>query len=317
MLLGCLGGSGSTDGGSANDPAYRDGVFVSDESTTGSMSLDLSRSHLAVGDTTDFQVAVRAANGQPVANMNVVCDSEDGLALIEPTSGRALTNGNGVMSGQVGCERPGSFQMVCRLTVGANRRKFAGVRCSGSGFVDFPDSGGGGLGGGVAEGADGAVQITTASLVDESGSESTSNQVDVSMTTDCDGDATTSDVEPFTDTYAKVNLTNNFSEQVVFKRLSFSVNNLDGAGNGFESSGAGVTGVAAASGGTVEILAPIFRAYGTGKYAGNPTGNGVQIGSVGFRNVTINVFGTTVSGKEVQVSSQLSAVFGNYNRCTD
>jgi hypothetical protein len=249
--------------------------------------------------------------------MNVVCDSEDGLALIEPTSGRALTNGNGVMSGQVGCERPGSFQMVCRLTVGANRRKFAGVRCSGSGFVDFPDSGGGGLGGGVAEGADGAVQITTASLVDESGSESTSNQVDVSMTTDCDGDATTSDVEPFTDTYAKVNLTNNFSEQVVFKRLSFSVNNLDGAGNGFESSGAGVTGVAAASGGTVEILAPIFRAYGTGKYAGNPTGNGVQIGSVGFRNVTINVFGTTVSGKEVQVSSQLSAVFGNYNRCTD
>lgn len=207
--------------------------------------------------------------------------------------------------------------MVCRLTVGANRRKFAGVRCSGSGFVDFPTAGGGTLGGGVGGGggSNGVARITQAYLVDQSSSESTSNQVDVSMTTDCDGDSATSDAEPFTDTYVKVKLLNNYSEIVTFSHLSFSVDDVDGAGNGFESGRTGITAVAAASGGMVEVSAPIFRAYGTGKYVGDPSGNGIQIGAVGFRTVTVTVYGETASGKEIELTSRLTAVFGTYNRC--
>jgi hypothetical protein len=315
-LLGCLGGSGGTDGGAATSPGYRDDIFVSDDSTTGTISLKVTDDDLAVGETSGFRVEVKNAAGQPVPNMSVVCDSENGVALIEPVSGRELTDSQGVMSGRIGCERPGSFQMVCRLTVGANRRKFAGVRCSGSGAVDFPSSGGGSLGGGVSGGSDGAARVTQTSLIDDPAGDSTNNQVDVLMTTNCDGDATTSDPEPFTDTFVKVKLENNFEEKVTFTHLSFSLDNVDGVGTGFTSRRTGITAVAAASGGTVEVEAPIFRAFGTGKYVGHPGGTSTQIGAVGFRTVTVTVYGETESGKDVELTSRLTAVFGTYNRCS-
>lgn len=316
FLVGCLGGSGGTDGGAATDPGYRDDIFVSDDSTTGSISLRVTDDDLSVGETSGFRVEVRNAAGQPVPNMSVVCDSEDGVALIEPVSGREITDSQGSMSGRIGCERPGSFQMVCRLTVGANRRKFAGVRCSGSGAVDFPSSGGGSLGGGVSGGSDGAARVTQASLIDDPGGDSTSNQVDVLMTSDCDGDLTTADPEPFTDTFAKVKIENNFEEKVTFTHLSFSLDNVDGAGTGFASKRTGITAVAASSGGTVEAQAPIFRAFGSGKFVGHPGGTSTQIGAVGFRTVTITVYGETESGKDVELTSRVTAVFGTYNRCS-
>ena len=172
-LLGCLGGSGGTDGGAATNPGYRDDIFVGDDSTTGSIELSLGQSELSVGGTTGFRVTVKSAAEQPVPNISVVCDSENGIALVEPTSGRELTDSNGIMSGRIGCEFPGSFQMVCRLTVGANRRKFAGIRCTGSGSATFTGSGGGTLGGGVAaSSSSSAVQVTDVdSITDEQGSE--------------------------------------------------------------------------------------------------------------------------------------------------
>jgi hypothetical protein len=136
------------------------------------------------------------------------------------------------------------------------------------------------------------------------------------MTADCDGDLTTSDPEPFTDTFAKVKIENNFEEVVTFTHLSFAVDNVDDAGTGFTSKRTGITAVVASSGGTVEVEAPIFRAFGSGKYVGHPGGTRTQIGAVGFRTVTITVYGETESGKDVEVTSRVTAVFRSYNRCS-
>ena len=152
IIIGCGGGQGATDGGSGAQPDFRDDQFIAGDTTTGSMSLSLSRGSLGVGDTSPFTVSVVNASGKPVSNINVACDSERGVAIVEPSRGFEMTNSSGVMSGVIGCESPGSFQMVCRLSVGANRRKFAQVTCTGdvpAGFQGFPGAAGGGLGGGV------------------------------------------------------------------------------------------------------------------------------------------------------------------------
>jgi hypothetical protein len=151
-LWGCLGGQGSTDGDGGADNGSGDSVFVADESSTGEIDIEIEEPSIEVGETSGFFVRARNARGVAVSNINIACDSEQGVAIIEPQTGYELTNAAGVMSGVIGCERPGSFQLVCRLSVGANRRKFVSVRCTGdvpSDFEGFPEAAGGGLGGGV------------------------------------------------------------------------------------------------------------------------------------------------------------------------
>jgi hypothetical protein len=317
VLLGCLGGSGSTDGGSGENPGYKDDVFVSGDETTGSLKIVVNESELAVGATTGFQVQVRNASGQPVPNIYVVCDSEDGISLVEPTTGRELTDAGGNMSGRIGCERPGSFQMLCRLTVGANRRKFAGIKCSGNGYQDFPNAGGGGLGGGVQDADDGGAQVTSVAVYDGATSASTSNQIDVTQDLDCDDStSTTTDVEPFYDTFARVVVQNNFSETVTFSYLSYSVSDIDGQGSDFDSPRLGVTAVASASGGTASMVIPIFKGYQASKWAGDPLSDGIEIAPVGFRTITIVAYGQTASGKSVELTALVTASFGDFNACT-
>lgn len=191
-LAGCLGGQGSTDGGSGADGNFQDDVFVSDESTTGGMRLEIAESSIAVGDTSEFLVFVRDEQQQPVPNINVICDSEGGVAILEPSTGYALTNSRGAMSGVIGCEAPGSFQLVCRLSVGANRRQFASVRCTGdtpSDFEGFPGAGGGGLGGGsVKTASNGQPQGVEVSIVDEdtlAGDGAGADSIDIEESAEC------------------------------------------------------------------------------------------------------------------------------------
>jgi hypothetical protein len=189
-LSGCLGGQGSTDGGSGADGNFRDDVFVSDEMTTGGMSIEIENASIPVGDTSSFFVSVKNARQQPVSNINVVCDSEQGLAIIEPSSGYELTNSEGVLSGVIGCAAPGSLQLVCRLSVGANRRQFASVRCTGdvpSGFQGFPGAGGGGLGGGVQTNDDGDARINSADFPEQddlSSSATENGSIDIVQSSD-------------------------------------------------------------------------------------------------------------------------------------
>ncbi len=326
-LWGCLGGQGSTDGGSGADNNSRGSVFVADETTTGGIEVEVEEASIAVGDTSGFFVRVQNARQEGVSNINVACDSESGVAIIEPQTGYELTNASGVMSGVIGCERPGSFQLVCRLSVGANRRKFVSVRCTGdipSGFQGFPGAGGGGLGGGAQTNDDGDVRIVSAGFVDDgdalSADVATSESIDISQDADCDNTASTSDPEPFFDTYVKLKVENNLAERVRFRYLQYSVSNVDGSGAEFTSKRLGITqeidSSLADGGSSTTIFVPVFKAYNGGKFVGDPTGVGIQITSTSFQTVSFSLVGETASGDPVEVTAQSTASFGTFNRCS-
>jgi len=327
MLSGCLGGSGGTDGGSGREAGYRDDVFVSDETTTGSLRIELKKSTIPVGETAGFMVSVVDSQGRPVPNINVACDSELGVALIEPTTGYELTDSGGHMSGRIGCEAPGSFELVCRVSVGANRRKFATVKCDGeipAGFTGFPGAGGGGLGGGVAQDGDGGDAAIVAMGFEDGGSGTagspTSNaSVDIVQDSDCDGVNTTTDPERFFDTYVNLRVENNLTEEIRFTYLTYSVRNVDGQGTLFQSKQIGLTSNASSAvgsnGGSTGMLVPLFVAALGGKYVGDPSGVGIRITQEGFRTVSVSLFGQTSSGKRVELKARATASFGNYNRC--
>lgn len=329
-LAGCMGGSGGTDGGAGKNPGYRDDVFVSDETTTGSLKIEVNESSIAVGSTSGFLVSVTDSNGRPVPNINVACDSERGLAILEPTTGFELTGSSGSMSGRIGCKAPGSFQMVCRVSVGANRRKFVGIKCEGevpSGFNGFPGAGGEGLGGGVAQdGESGDATIMAMGFEDGGatsvtpGSPSSNASIDIFQESDCDGVESTVDPERFYDTYVNLEVQNNFTEDIRFSSLTYSVRNVDGQGTLFQSKQIGLTSNSGSSvggnGGTTGILVPIFKAAQGGKYVGDPSGVGIRITQVGFRTVTVTLSGQTASGRRVELTARSTASFGNYDRCS-
>lgn len=324
-ILGCMGGQGSTDGGSGADPDFRDGVYVGDDETLGTMELSVDTKELGIGDTAGFHVAVYDAAGQPVPEMSVICDTERGLALIEPTTGHERTGYTGVMSGSIGCERPGSFQLVCRLSIGANRRSFQTVKCTGevpSGFQGFPGAGGQTLGGGVQNNDDGSVQIIEAGFEDdgtyESSSVSSDASIDITQITDCDGLLTTpADYEPFFDTYINLKVLNNLSERVTFSYLTYTIQ--ANSGNEFESSNIAVTRLADSSldkdGDTGNIIVPIFTAYNGGKWVGDPLGRGEQFVTPGFKTLNLTLVGETASGDVVNITASITGSFSNFNRC--
>jgi len=327
-LAGCLGGQGSTDGGSGADHGLEDDTFVADENNTGTVSLNVASSSIEVGNTSTFTVRAVNSRQQPVANINVACDSEQGVAILDPQRGYALTDSSGVMSGVIGCEAPGSFQFLCRLAVGANRRKFVTINCTGeapSGFDGFPGAAGGGLGGGSQTDDNGDVRITAAGFVDNgtatSDSPSAGASIDISQIADCDGNATTVDVEPFYDTYARLDVENQLAEQVRFEYLQYTVSDVDGQGTEFTSKRLGLTQEADAtkadSGESVTILMPVFKAYNGGKYVGDPLGTGIRITNRALITVSFTLVGKTALGDSAVVKARSTASFGDFNACGD
>ena len=332
-IIGFVGCQGNTDGGSAANPDYRDEVFVGDETSTGSIRVVLNESLIRVGDTSGFKAYVTDSKGQPIPSTRVICDTEQGVALIEPTTGYELTNGDGVMSGVVGCAAPGSYQMVCRLSIGANRRQFVSVTCTGdvpNGFTGFPGAGGGGLGGGRQTSEDGNISITEAGLDDDGNLGSTSvspdASVDIDQTDDCDTTNTTVEVEPFHDTYAVFNVENNLEERVTLMYLECSVTGVDGTNN---TANCGPIRFTRASDSTLEanngstyIQVPVFKAFQGGKYVGSPTdGTGTRISQQGLFNIAFKLYYQRASddggdGEDLPyITASTIASFGNFNRC--
>ena len=322
VLSGC--GSGDTDGGTAQID-QEGGVFVSGDGTTGSIHITPKNETPAVGEVVGFFVEVRDASGNPVPHINVSCDTEQGLALIEPVKGFELTSESGDVSGKFGCEVPGSLQLVCRLPVGANLRAFADIKCSGEvplGFTGFPGAGGGGLGGGVQTIDNGGVgggntsglRVQTLTFSDEGGDTATTS-IDTLQDADCTpDDAATSPAEPFFDSSVKINIENNTKQAVRFYKVKYSLSNADGAGSSFTSKDLGVVAEADANGGTAEFSVLVFNANGGRKRFADSSFN-IPI-SLGFRSIKVTVYGTNSLGEQVSISGSATVSFGDFSRCT-
>jgi hypothetical protein len=327
LTIGCS--SGNTDGGT--DDSGKGGGFVVTPTSVGTIDLSVSSTSLSVGDTASYAVRVRDASGNPVPNIRVTCDTEGGLALVEPTTGSELTSSSGTMTGVLGCEASGSLQIGCRLPVGADIRDFVTITCSGNipaGFDGFAGAGGGGLGGGGGVGNDGSnntgdVRITKITFED-GGDENTRN-IDVIYNTNCDGNVATNDPETFSDTYIRVTIKNTSNSTYTFRNYSFVIPNDTGTtSNRCADDGDYCSPQVALTGDSFDVV-PGSEATFLSVFAHQLNAGTVQnksfVGStsnITMQNVDveITVSGSDNNGNEVSISGEVNLSFANFNRCS-
>ena len=318
MLVACSGGH--TSGG---DSDYEEETFSGD--SIGRIEVKLSSDEIPVGVTTEFQATVYDSLGQPVPNIRIACDSEEGVAIIEPTTGSSLAGQRGAISGLIGCERPGSFQFGCRLPVGGDKRQFVGVRCTGDvpqGFEGFDGAAGGGLGGGVVgpdaggPGADDNLQVRILSLTldtnDDSAAEGdTVFQIDTANSLIC-GEGSNLDFENFGDDYMVFKVINDSPLPVRFSGYSYQVE--DGLGGGIDAQSPIIrvgTNNEVKPGQEVEFSALFANAIGGRKYFVSDTLPAAN----GFKNVLVTLKGTASDGAEITASAYLNISFDNFKVC--
>lgn len=323
LLAGC---AGDTDGGSAADDTGQDSAFVATDESVGSISISVRTDPIAVASTSNFSVNVRDNDGVGVPGLVIACDTEAGLAIIEPTTGREYTDSYGSISGIIGCEAPGSFQFACRAPVGGFRREFVTVHCQGdvpSGFTGFPGAAGGGLGtGGVSIPDDGGspggadpddIRVLEAGVQTIFSGDSSTFQIDISQGV-C-GTGTDLTAEPFSDDLAVFTVKNNTNQTVRFTRMRYSVNNAAANGATFTSSAVSLV-CEVKPGETTSSCEGIFmQANSGGKRFVGATSNVST--SAAVRSVKFTLFGTNESGDEIEISSTISLSFENINACEE
>jgi hypothetical protein len=330
--IGGIGCDGSTTGGGFSEA--RGTTFVASESNTGSFDVSLNSSTLEVSGSTGFSGRVVNADGQGISGLQVTCDTESGLVLIDPVSGRFLTNANGEVSGVVGCERPGSFMMGCRLPSGADARVFEQVVCTGdvpSGFTGFPESGGGtlGEGGGVTPpesggpgqadpGTDfqGQVRITSIEVRDVFGDLDVVPQIDLTREY-CDAgtpDDTSDDFfEVWGDDEVVLKISNDTDREITFSGFQYDVKGGAVGGGDGRSPFIRVVGRIEARSSGLQLEGTIFDADINGKtFADGSTPISLETAP---RNVRFTVYGVTDRGEEVQVSASTNFNFDGYDNC--
>ena len=318
FLIGC---SGDTSGGSSEDANVADLAF---SGSSGDIDLELNSDQFPVSQTVGFKVDVDGANGVPAANLVVSCNTESGLAIIEPSSNSFVTDSNGVASGIVGCAAPGSWQMLCSV---AGVNAFATVICTGDfplGFVGFPDAGGGTLGGGVAnqggqfDGAPGGSDIAAASIssltVQDNGEPT--NNIDVVLD-ECNanfpGPDEESDPEDFGGAELKAVVNNSGGQNILITGYSIEV--PEGTGDGTSTFNSGVLAITISlpTNATSDLTLPLAFASGGGKIYAGP--GAVSIPSMGFRNITLRLFAQNDGGDAVTLTASIGANFVNEFNC--
>lgn len=326
VALACC--SGGTDGASAGGSSNDD--FVSTDSTTGKLVLTVVDKDMSVSATSGFGIKVTDAQGRGVPNIRVACDSEEGVAILEPVTGTELTNSNGDMSGVIGCAAPGSYQFACRLNVGANKRELVDVICRPpvpTGFTGFPGAGGGGLGGGADDDDDGDVRIKSASYIDDgqlSSDAAATFSIDVvqDICSDSVGAGTptpTPELEPFYDTGVRVTVQNNTNQIVTCTSATYRVANagsLANSGTNFVSDAIALQGEANeidSNGGESSFVFLVFDVTSSGKNfvgSSDPIPNGY-----GFKAVTLTLNCENDSGDDFTITSTKTLSFDNFDRC--
>lgn len=332
LLSGCGGG---TDGGKKD---FGGSTFVNDGSNIGSISLIPTDTSFQVSNTAGFRVRVADAKGAPVPNLRITCDSEAGVAIIEPNTGSEITDSGGQISGKIGCSAPGSYQFGCRLPNGANLRQFKTIICSGpvpDGFAGFAGAAGGGLGGGAPNnggaGPGGTdtkgVRIPLVEILDgpSASAGTATSTVDTSQgvcgTPPATGEPDTRTPEPFSDAIIRATVINNTNSVIRFSGLQFKVTDPSDSTATFTSRvlpfiGQSEIDPADQKGGNTRLLTTFAFAISGGKqFPGLPSNSATIGNSFGFQSVTVTISGQNDRGQSVRVSATFAISFNNVNNC--
>ena len=158
LLVASCGGGGDTDGGASTGDQGNGPTLVSNGGFGSKMTIELENDdgiEIPTAGQAKFLVKATDPNGQPLSFIRIFCESEKGLAILEPSSGGVAfenTNSRGAFSGVLGGVAPGSFMLECRAPQGFNlvaRKHFKVTGAVPEGFDGFPGAAGGNLGGGV------------------------------------------------------------------------------------------------------------------------------------------------------------------------
>jgi len=310
--------------------------FVSNTETTGRVELNVIDTSLNVGDISGFTFAAYNQDNQPVSKLKLTCDSELGVAVIEPSLGAEISDENGMISGKIGCAAPGSYQFGCRLPVGGNKRQLVTIICSGpvpSDFEGFPGAGGGGLGtggaGDITDGGVGGVDATTgvritSVLLDDDGELDgigvlTVDTVGVICSAD---DPLTTDVteptvfEPFFDAYIDIKVVNNTNSLINFSSYSYTVTSQAGTLLHTSTATIGLVGsTEVAPNGQTAVMRALFAdAVSGGKRFIGASSNITSTG-IGYVNVNVTLNGKTESGEVLAKKYKTAVSFAPVNRC--
>lgn len=314
------GGQGKNDAGLGSHP-ISDGGFGAKLSIT----LDDGTNEIETAGQKGFLVTATDPNGLPLAQRRVFCESEKGLAIIEPSSGGVAfehTNLDGKMSGVLGGVTPGSFMLECRLEEGFNLIARKHFRISGAvppGFNGFIGAAGGNLGGGVivpnpnAQVGDVETIEIGFSVLGEA-AEINPGLIDLSGDTDCsnDGSTTTDDVEPYGFDQTVIHLKNPLSEAVTVDEVVVTINNATDP-----EATLGVSTVVPALTDDQEIaiaFSDFPNSNGIKFLAGLP-GVAANQFIAGTYNVTFTVNGETASGEDFSTSASTAVTFAHIDRC--
>lgn len=318
IIWGC---GGSTTTGGEED--FSGTSFVSTDSTTGGIDLRVTSPNIPVGGTSGFLASVFDASGQDVQFVTVACDSEQGLAILEPTSGRFVTNNFGEASGVVGCETPGSYILGCRLPTGGNKRVFAQVVCTGDapiGFDGFASgdegdvTGGGGLGGGALSDSGGFVitNLSIQTIGDDTGD--VAPEIDTTQGVCESGEEVTAEL--FGDDVALISLESDATSPIRIIGVRYTVKRAQEDGTDYRSGLLRFTRLLQ-PGSSLDISPIIFTPSSLGGVGRKAFENGVSFipAELGIRNVTFTVVGESVGGEEVEATVQTTMDFRNWNSC--
>lgn len=328
LFSGCLGG-GSTDGGGGRDDVSElNGSslqYIADGGAGASMSLEVP-SVISVGGTADFVARLRDPRGLPLDYVRVACDSEKGVAILEPSSGGVAfehTSVSGNMSGVLGGLLPGSYVIECRAPDGFGLVARQSVQVSGetpSSFTGFPGAAGGNLGGGSVVDQNGGDDDVDPSLeplriakmeVSDGEDKVTSGPIDIvrgeckTGEQDEDGKDKT-EPEPWYFNKFYLTLANDTSQKVTVGTIGFSIN--DGR-SGATSTQSKIVVVDSAQTGEVDGILTEFSTSGK-VFAG--TTNVVRSGTYKVDVVLTGVY--ELSGDFV-LRRSFTLTFGNVNNC--
>lgn len=307
---------GDTDGSSASEDAGVGTQFVADGGAGGSIAINVSGS-LTVAGTTTFSVRLLDPRGAPIAFARIFCESENGLAILEPSEGGVAfesTDANGFMSGVLGGLAPGSYILECRAPAEFNLIARATVVISGTApesFIGFPGAAGGNLGGGafvVPDVDTGAVRITSIAYQDLG---ENTNFIDIVFTVDCDDTTDGDQNEPFFLNTYTLGLANDTAETVFVSSIEIEF----GDGRGIS---------------VTQPVRIVIPATSTATYQGQLTDANPSVASSGKNiagsaadvvggtyPITFTITGTTAeTGDSFTVAESQTASFGGINNCS-
>ncbi len=320
-LLGLLVFVGCDQGNTDNDTDDLGSQFVSDGGAGATLTIEITDDSLSVTETTPFTVTARDPRGAPLAFLRIFCESERGIAIVEPSSNGVAfehTGSGGVMSGVLGALLPGSYLLECRAPIGVGliaRRSIVITGDVPTGFTGFPGAAGGNLGGGVIVDTsdvdtDNAVAVSGVSFSDSGGS-GASLDITTDRTEDCDPSVTGTQQEPFGNGTVTLNITNNTTQAIVIDSVEITVDDGTTAPSAAAnlattidaSSSAGLSGI-------VLLRASVSPTTGTVAYSASG-----DTPVAGTHDVEISVTGHSESGDSFTIDATSTITLTNEDNC--